>query len=553
MTPPASPAAESATPATPTTAPPTALPDFRALMVQGCTSDAGKSTLVAALCRILARRGVSVAPFKPQNMALNSAVTVDGGEIGRAQALQAQAAGLAPHSDFNPVLLKPSSDMRAQVIVHGKALTNLDARNYHDYKPRALGAVLESWRRLQAAYDCVLVEGAGSPAEINLRDRDIANMGFAEVVDCPVILVADIDRGGVFAHLVGTLALLSASEQERVVGFVINRFRGDIGLLQSGLDWLEQRTGKPVLAVLPYLMDLYLDAEDALPRAPTHGGAGGRRLRVAVPALPRISNHTDFDPLRFHPGVDFRFVGPHEPPPAGADACDLIVLPGSKSVQADLAWLRERGWVDAIARHLRYGGKLIGICGGFQMLGTRLDDPLGIEGRPGSVPGLGLLDVTTTLAPEKTLRRVRGTLALPGSPEIAGYEIHHGETSGPALARPAAFLAVDSAAAGLDDSRLPTLPASSNTRPEDALPDGALSTDGQILATYCHGLFDQPAALGALLAWAGLRSAGSAGFDPAARREQDIDRLADAVEQVLDWRKLDAALIAFEIGRGSVA
>src|SRR5574343_632923 len=263
------------------------------LMVQGTTSDAGKSTLVAGLARLLKRRGVQVAPFKPQNMALNSAVTVDGGEIGRAQALQAIAAGLEPHTDMNPVLLKPSTDIGAQVIIHGRAVANLSARDYHDYKPRAMAAVLESHDRLCAQYDAVLVEGAGSPAEINLRDQDIANMGFAEVVDCPVILVADIDRGGVFAHLVGTLELLSPTEQARVKGFVINRFRGDIGLLQSGLDWLEARTGRPVLGVLPYRQGLFLDAEDA--RADARAEKGEARLRVVAPVYPRISNHTDLD------------------------------------------------------------------------------------------------------------------------------------------------------------------------------------------------------------------------------------------------------------------
>ena len=541
----------------------TRIPPFTELMVQGCTSDAGKSTLVAALCRILHRRGVRVAPFKPQNMALNSAVTVDGGEIGRAQALQAQAAGLAPHSDFNPVLLKPSSDRRAQVIVHGRALTDLDARDYHAYKPRALGAVLESWRRLQAQYPTLVVEGAGSPAEINLRDRDIANMGFAEAVDCPVILIADIDRGGVFAHIVGTLELLSASERARVVGFVINRFRGDIGLLQSGLDWLEERTGKPVLAVLPYLMDLYLDAEDALPRAPTTG-SGRQRLRVAVPALPRISNHTDFDPLRFHPDVDFRFVGPHEPPPDGeaGGACDLIILPGSKAVQADLAWLRERGWEQAIARHLRYGGRLIGICGGLQMLGRQLDDPLGLEGAPGSVAGLGLLNLSTTLAPEKTLRRVRGRLALAGNPALSGYEIHHGETSGAALALPAAWLECD--APDADESTVDatgthagrnaeagaaTAIAAAKNAAHVSRPDGAISADGRILGTYCHGLFDEAEALAALLEWAGAAPT-TARFDAAARREQDLDRLAQAVDEDFDWPKLTAALADFTAARG---
>ncbi|MDR1934631.1 MAG: cobyric acid synthase [Candidatus Accumulibacter sp.] len=484
------------------------------LMVQGCTSDAGKSVLAAALCRVLARRGARVAPFKPQNMALNSAVSVDGGEIGRAQALQALAARVPARIDFNPILLKPATDKRAQVIVHGKALADLDARDYHAYKPRAMKAVLESWQRLCAAYDCVVVEGAGSPAEINLRDRDIANMGFAEAVDCPVILIADIDRGGVFAHLVGTLELLAPSERARVKGFVINRFRGDMGLLESGLDWLEARTGKPVLGVLPYLHGLYLDAEDALPKereAEAETGvdlrAGLRTsLRAIAPAYPRISNHNDLDPLRFHPEVDFRFVGPHEPPPP----CDLIVLPGSKAVQADLDWLRAMGWETAIRRHLRYGGKLIGVCGGLQMLGARLNDPLGLEGAPGSAPGLALLDYETTLDAEKTLENVRGTLALPGSPAIAGYRIHMGVTHGPALERPAAHL--------------------------DGQPEGAISRDGQILATYCHGLFDPPEALAALLAWAG--HAPSVHFDANARRERDLDRLADAVEQHLDLARL---------------
>ncbi len=368
------------------------------LMIQGTTSDAGKSTLVAGLCRLLAREGRRVVPFKPQNMALNSAVTVDGGEIGRAQAVQAQAAFLEPHTDMNPVLLKPNTDVGAQVIVHGRAVANLDARAYHDYKAVAMRAVLESYRRLESAYDWVLVEGAGSPAEINLRERDIANMGFAEAVDCPVWLVADIDRGGVFAHLVGTLELLSPSERARVAGFVVNRFRGDIGLLQPGLDWLEQRTCKPVLGVLPYLHGLHIEAEDALAReAPAKRGT---QLRVIVPVLPRISNHTDLDPLRLHPQVDFRWVGPGDAiPPA-----DLIVLPGSKSVRADLAALRARGWDAAIRRHLRYGGKLIGICGGFQMLGTVLHDPHGFEGPAGSSPALACSTSSPCSSPKSAWR-----------------------------------------------------------------------------------------------------------------------------------------------------
>ncbi|QWP78673.1 cobyric acid synthase [Lysobacter sp. K5869] len=477
----------------------------RVLMVQGCTSDAGKSALVAALCRWLHRRGVAVAPFKPQNMALNSAVTADGGEIGRAQAVQAQAAGLAPHTDFNPILLKPNSDTGAQVIVHGRAVAHLDARAYHDYKRTAMQAVLASHARLCERYAAVVVEGAGSPAEINLRDRDIANMGYAEAVDCPVILIADIDRGGVFAHLVGTLALLSDSERARVAGFVVNRFRGDIGLLQSGLDWLERETGKPVLGVLPYLHGLHLEAEDALPR---EGGAkAGARLRVAVPALPRISNHTDFDALRAHPQVECRFVGPGEAPPP----CDLIVLPGSKSTRADLAWLRRNGWAEAVARHLRYGGRVIGICGGMQMLGRAVHDPHAIEGDAGSSEGLGWLDLDTTLQPHKLLRNARGRLGFADA-AVEGYEIHCGVSTGAALERPALLL--------------------QGERPDGERGDGALSADGQVLGTYLHGLFDHPQALAALLRWAGLDDAEP--LDLRALREQSIDRLADAVEQHLD-------------------
>lgn len=477
----------------------------RSLMVQGTTSDAGKTTLVAALCRILARRGKRVAPFKPQNMALNSAVTADGGEIGRAQALQAQAAQVAPRIDFNPVLLKPSSDVRAQVIVHGHVVDTLDARDYHAYKTVAMAAVLASWHRLCAEFEWVVVEGAGSPAEINLRDRDIANMGFAEVADVPVILIADIDRGGVFAHLVGTLELLTDSERARVKGFVINRFRGDLALLQSGLDWLEARTGKPVLGVLPFLPGLMLDAEDAVATSAVAKTAA--KVKVVAVVYPRCSNHTDLDALRLHPEVAFSWIGPgHALPP-----CDVVVLPGSKAVQADLAWLRAQGLEPALKRHLRYGGKVIGVCGGFQMLGRVLHDPQGLEGAAASLPGLGLLDCETVLEAEKQLRVVRGTLALPGAPMVEGYEIHMGVTRGPALASPAAHL--------------------------DGRPDGVLSDDGCILATYCHGLFDHPEALRALLTWAGVQDA--AVVDVRARREADLERLADAVQSAL---KLDLLL-----------
>ena len=476
------------------------------LMVQGTTSDAGKSTLVTALCRWLRRQGVAVVPFKPQNMALNSAVTADGGEIGRAQAVQAQASGLAPHTDMNPVLLKPNSDTGSQVIIHGRAVGNMNALSYHAYKQVAREAVLASHRRLQEAYDVVMVEGAGSPAEINLRANDIANMGFAEAVDCPVVLIADIDKGGVFAHLVGTLELLSPSEQARVKGFVINRFRGDIALLQPGLDWLEQRTGKPVLGVLPYLRDFHLEAEDAIDRR--QGDKRGEQLRVVVPVLPRISNHTDFDPLRLHPQVDLQFIAPGQPIPAA----DLIILPGSKSVRADLAFLRVNGWERALQRHLRYGGKLLGICGGLQMLGTRIDDPHGLEGDAGHSAGFALLDFATVLEPEKQLRTVTGRLGLEQA-EVTGYEIHAGVSSGPGLSSPAVVL---------DDGRV----------------DGAISADGQAIGTYLHGLFETPQACSALLRWAGLERVEQVDYH--ALRERDIERLADLVEAHLDTGKLRA-------------
>ena len=476
-------------------------------MVQGTTSDAGKSLLVTALCRWLKRRGVAVAPFKPQNMALNSAVTIDGGEIGRAQAVQAAACGLPPHTDMNPVLLKPNSDIGAQVIIQGRAIGNLNAVAYQAYKASARVAVLESYHRLAGQYQAIVVEGAGSPAEINLRAQDIANMGFAEAVDCPVILIADIDRGGVFAHLVGTLALLSPSEQARVQGFVINRFRGDLALLEPGLDWLTEHTGKPVLGVLPYLKGLHLPAEDSLERA--QGDTLEAALRILVPVLPRLSNHTDLDPLRLHPGVDLRLLGPGEPiPPA-----DLMLLPGSKSVAADLAWLHAQGWPAALARHLRYGGKVIGVCGGFQMLGRAIHDPLGLEGPPGSTPGLGLLDLETTLAADKRLTNVSGRLTLDEAP-VTGYEIHAGVTTGPGLARPAVLL---------NDG-----------------PDGAISPDGQVLGTYLHGLFDAPDACAALLGWAGLDRPQAA--DYAALREATIERLADVVEAHLDTGALGRML-----------
>ncbi len=467
------------------------------LMIQGTTSDAGKSAIVTGLCRALYRRGVKVAPFKPQNMALNSAVTVDGGEIGRAQAAQAQACCLEPHTDMNPVLLKPNSDTGSQIIIQGKAVADMDARNYHRFKPQAMKAVLESHARLAEQYDVIVVEGAGSPAEINLRDNDIANMGFAEAIDCPVVLIADIERGGVFAQLYGTLALLSKSEQARISGMVINRFRGDLSILKPGIDWLENKTKKTVYGTLPYLHKLYLEAEDSLNRqsAPRQDA----KLNIIIPALPKLSNHTDFDPLTLHPDIHLEFIeAGQEPPPA-----DLIILPGSKSVQADLKWLVEQGWPEKINRHLRYGGKLLGVCGGLQMLGTTLTDPHCTEGPETRIQGLGLLDYQTTYYREKQLNRVSGSITLNGE-NITGYEIHTGITEGPALDKPFAKLGTRN--------------------------DGAISDDQQIIATYLHGLFDHPEAFRALTQWAGLTDSTTT-VDHREENEHAIDRLADIIEQ----------------------
>ncbi|MBF0142133.1 MAG: cobyric acid synthase [Magnetococcales bacterium] len=477
-------------------------------MVQGTGSNAGKSLIVTALCRALRRRGVSVAPFKPQNMALNSAVTAEGGEIGRAQAVQAMAAGLQPHTDMNPILLKPTGERQAQVIVNGRPRHNRSAVDYHRDKPQLMGEVIEAFTRLGRRHELVIVEGAGSPAEINLREHDIANMGFAEAVDCPVVLVGDIDRGGVFAQLVGTLALLSPSEVARTRGVIINKFRGDLALLRPGLTWLEARIGKPVFGVMPHLPGLFLEAEDGFFADGQEGEFGAkdgddrRRLRVAFPLWPRISNHTDLDALRLHPQVEVRAVSGGEPFPA----CDLVILPGSKNTRADLEWLRRQGWEEAIGRHLRYGGRLLGLCGGFQMLGEGLIDPDGVDGAVGMSSGLGFLPMVTRFSPEKTLRNVAGHLAFAGGGAVAGYEIHMGQSEGAALARPALVLAGE--------------------------PHGARSADDRVVGCYLHGLFDTPEGLASLLGWAGVAEA--LPLDLAARREGGFDRLAEALEAHVD-------------------
>ena len=478
------------------------------LMVQGTTSDAGKSILVTALCRILARNNVSVAPFKPQNMALNSAVTAEGGEIGRAQAVQAEACNLTPSIAMNPILLKPNSDMGAQVIINGKAIGNMNAEEYHCYKPELLPGVINAHDALKAKYNVIVVEGAGSPAEINLREHDIANMGFAEAVDCPVIIVADIDRGGVFAHLYGTYALLSDAEKSRVKGFVINRFRGDVKLLEPGLEWLEEKTSVSTLAVIPYVQNLHIEAEDSISQSQKlQYTTEQKAIKVVVPMYPRASNHTDFDVLRMHPQVDCQLLRES----SGFENADLIILPGSKHVRGDLQWLSDTGWDKRIRQHLRYGGKVIGVCGGYQMLGRWVHDPDAYESQAGSSKGLDLLDMETRLTGDKTLRNVTGNL-LDTDIRIKGYEIHAGISSGPA-------------------TDLPLFSLRSVEEPENQFMDGVRSIDDQIMGTYVHGVFDQPDLLNYLLNWAGLD--GNEQFDYPAFRGEQIDRLADVVEAEL--------------------
>ena len=473
------------------------------LMVQGTTSDAGKSVMVAALCRMLARKGVKVAPFKSQNMALNSAVTADGGEIGRAQAVQAEACYIEPDVRMNPILIKPNTDIGAQVIVRGKAIGNLEAGQYHEYKTELLANVVSAHDELREDFDVVIVEGAGSPAEINLRDRDLANMGFAEAVDCPVIIVADIDRGGVFAHLYGTLELLSESEQNRVEGFIINRFRGDIKLLQGGLDWLEEKTGKPVLAVVPYIHNLHIEAEDAV--SIQQLGDSDNQLKVFVPVYPRASNHTDFDSLRMHPQVDCQLSRDTNE----FKGADLIVLPGSKNTRSDLAWLKQHGWDKIIQRHVRLGGKVMGICGGYQMLGNWVHDPEGCESAPGSCQGLGLLDIETTLAGAKQLRNVRGQWLDNDQTKgkVRGYEIHVGTTTGADTLRPLVSLNDD----------------------HGQRHDGARNPEDTVIGSYVHGILDESSILDSVLTWAGLAAVEP--FNYQAHRASELDRLADVTEE----------------------
>ncbi len=484
-----------------------------ALMIQGCGSDVGKSVLVAGLCRLFANRGLTVRPFKPQNMSNNAAVTADGGEIGRAQALQAIACRTPPTVDMNPVLLKPQSDVGAQLIVRGQMAGTWKARGYQERKASLLGTVVESFRRLEAQSDLVIVEGAGSPAEINLRAGDIANMGFARAADVPVVLVGDIDRGHVIAALVGAHVVLDEGDRAMVRGFLINKFRGDPSLFQDGRSEIVRRTGWADLGMAPWLAAARrLPAEDAVV-LDRFAGAGDRKVRIVVPMLSRIANFDEFDALRAEPEVEFAFVPPGTPLPGDAD---LVILPGTKATLADLGFLRAQGWDIDLKAHVRRGGRVLGVCGGYQMLGRRLSDPDGIEGAPETVEGLGLLDVETVMTDDKTLRPVGGRLV--NGARFEGYEMHVGRTTGGA----AAMLTFD-----------------------DGAEDGAVSPDGLVRGCYVHGLFDRGEARAALLAELGVRSEG---VDQALRVDRALDEIAGALEQAFDVPAL-AALAGLETFR----
>ncbi len=432
----------------------------RAIMFQGTGSDVGKSLIVAGLARALAARGLKVLPFKPQNMSNNAAVTEEGGEIGRAQALQARAARVAPNVHMNPVLLKPQSEVGAQLVVQGKVYGRASAAEYQQVKPELMPFVLDSFARLKDEADIVLVEGAGSASEINLRANDIANMGFARAAGVPVVLIGDIDRGGVIASLVGTKAVIEAEDAALIVGFLVNKFRGDAQLFANGMALIAAATGWEALGLVPFFPEArLLPAEDALALDAARPAKAEARIKIAVPLLPHIANFDDLDPLDAEPSVDLVRVRPGKALPGDAD---LIVLPGSKATIADLAALRQAGFDVDIAAHLRRGGALLGLCGGYQMLGRSIHDPDGIEGPPGTADGLGLLDVETTLTKEKRLEKVEGTTA-DGAP-FAGYEMHMGLTEGPDCARPFARLA-------------------------DGAAEGAMSASGRVIGTYIHGLF----------------------------------------------------------------
>lgn len=475
----------------------------KAIMIQGAGSNVGKSMLVAGLCRAAVKRGLSVAPFKPQNMSNNAAVTADGGEIGRAQALQARACGLAPHTDMNPVLLKPETDVGAQVIVQGQRFATMKAREYGTRKAELIPRVLDSYHRLASGHDLVIIEGAGSPAEVNLRAGDIANMGFAEAADCPVILVGDIDRGGVIAQLVGTDVILPPDDRARIKGFAINKFRGDPTLFADGMTAITDHTGWVPLGIVPWFADAWkLPAEDVMDVASRTGGA----IKVVVPRLNRIANFDDLDPLTAQPDVTVEIIEAGRPLPGDAD---LVLIPGSKSTIADLAHFRAQGWDTDLFAHVRRGGHVLGICGGYQMLGREIADPDGIEGPATRVRGLGLLDVTTVMATQKRLALTEAVFNATGDP-VSGYEIHIGETNGPD--RQNGWLTIGRRS------------------------EGAASADGRIKGCYLHGLFAADAFRQSYMAQIGVPVQAVA-YD--AGVEDTLDALADHLESCID---IDAVL-----------
>ena len=478
----------------------------RALMLQGTGSSVGKSLLVAGLCRTLARRGLMVRPFKPQNMSNNAAVTEDGGEIGRAQALQALAARVAPSVHMNPVLLKPQNEIGAQVIIQGKIFGSATAREMQDLKPRLLPYVLESFGTIRRDADIVLVEGAGSASEINLRKNDIANMGFARAADVPVVVIGDIDRGGVIASLVGTKAVLDAEDAKLVAGFIVNRMRGDISLFADGMEEIALRTGWPALGLVPFFEGARrLPAEDAYDLIGQRHSSGNGKVRVAVPLLPHIANFDDLDPFAAEPDVELVMVERGTPLPV----CDLIVVPGSKSTIADFKTLREVGWDIDIAAHVRRGGHVLGLCGGYQMLGVSIADPHGIEGPAGSVPGLSLLQVDTVIAGEKALAEVSGTTVADAAP-VKGYEMHVGVSTGPDTARPL-------------------------VRFSDGRSDGAVSADGRVAGTYLHGFFADDAQR---RAWIERLGGTPSRHSHDANIQSTLDALADHLEAHIDVDRL---------------
>lgn len=477
-----------------------------AVMIQGTGSNVGKSLLVAGLCRAARKRGINVAPFKPQNMSNNAAVCPEGGEIGRAQAVQAEAAGLAPHVDMNPVLIKPESSTGAQIVVQGARLTRAEAHDYQGLKPRLLVAVQDSFARLSAQHDLVIVEGAGSAAEVNLRKGDIANMGFACAENIPVILAGDIDRGGVIAQIVGTKAVLDDQDRAQIAGFLINRFRGDPRLFDEGYRYIAEQTGWRGFGVVPWFGDAWkLPAEDGvdLGKTPTHDGA----FHVAALAFPRISNFDDLDPIAQDPKLRLTWVEAGRVIPADAD---LVILPGSKSTRADLEFLRAQGWDVDLAAHRRRGGAILGLCGGYQMLGRRISDPEGLDGAVGVTEGLGLLEIETLMRPQKRLA-LSAAHHVPTGAAVSGYEIHMGETSGPDCTRPFAALVGHK--------------------------DGAISADGRVMGSYLHGLFQEDgfltaffAGLGAEISTGGYRAQIGAVLDDLAQHLEthlDVDAIFD--------------------------